>query len=272
MDASRLTALGAACLLLLIACRKDREVIPPGSGVPDLAAASDQAMAMDYFNDMLVQVDAAASANGLRDMNDACAPVVSFDTLAMPHTMTVDFGAINCTALNGRTRRGVLHVSFTGPYREQGTVITITPQDYYVDDHLVEGSKTVTNMGLNSDGDPYFNVVVDGSITAADGSWTATHHAERVRTWTEGSPTMDLFDDVYLITGGGYGVNHNGLPYTTGITNALRAAMSCPFITQGTLTITPEGLPERTVDFGDGTCDGTITITVNGYTFTITMG
>jgi hypothetical protein len=261
--------LAAGSLLLLAACKKEKNNDPLDN---DYSAASDNAKAEDIFSDVLSQVDRAAEANGLRDMEDACAPVVTFDTVAFPHTMTVDFGEVNCTATNGKMRRGKLQVSYTGHYREPGTVITITPDNYYVDDNHVQGTKTITNMGHNDQGQTFFNVVVDGTITAADGSWTAIHHANRVRTWVEGENTPLFTDDVYLITGGGNGVNRHGNNYTVTITNPLRISMGCPFITAGTVQITPENKPTRTIDYGNGSCDGQITITVNGQSFTVIIG
>ncbi|MCC6839281.1 MAG: hypothetical protein IT230_03905 [Flavobacteriales bacterium] len=266
-------ALLPGILLLFVAlasCRKEDDT--PDTPSPDFTTAADHARALDYFSDMMDQVDAAAADNGLRDAEDDCAPAVTIDTMAMPHTMTIDFGSVNCTAANGRTRRGMILVSFTGPYAAPGTVITITPQDYYVNDNLVQGTKTVTNMGLNADQVPWFTVVVDAIITAGDGSWTTTHHADRVRTWTAGSGTLDPFDDAYKITGQGNGVNRNGLPYTAAITSPLHVQIGCPFITQGIVQVTPEGLPVRTIDFGDGTCDNLAVFTVGGFSITIILG
>lgn len=263
-------AWAAIVLLALAGCKKESE--KPDQTSFDRVTAQDNALADDYFNDMMLQVDGAATDNGLRETDDACAPTVTIDPNATPHTMTVDFGSTNCTAANGRTRRGVLFVTFTGAYGDSGTVITITPQNYYVNDHHVEGSKTVTNMGQNTAHQPYFNVTVDGSITAPDGSWTATHHSQRVRTWTSGSDTPSWTDDAYTIAGNGYGVNRNGLPYTMAITNALHVNWGCPYITQGTLTLTPQDLPTRTIDYGNGACDGTFTVTVSGITVTVTIG
>lgn len=258
----------AVLALSMAACRKDEDE-PTDL---DWSSASDNARAEDYFNDMLSEVDDAAKNNGLRSMNDGCDPIVTFDTLAMPHTLTIDFGTVNCTANNGRLRRGKILVTFTGPYGAIGTVITITPQDYYVNNNHVEGLKTVTNMGPDGDGHTYFTVVVDGTITAGDGSWTAEHHANRVRTWIEGEGTTSIFDDVYLITGGGSGVNRNGVAYTLTITQGLRIAIGCPWITAGKLEITPDGHATRYVDFGSGSCDGAVSVTVNGTTFSFIMG
>lgn len=255
----------ACSALAITACRKDKD----NDLDLDYTSASDNARAEDVFADMLTQVDKAMDDNGLRD---ACDPVVTFDTTANPHTMTVDFGTVDCTAQNGRERRGRILVSWTGRYRDVGTVITITPDDYYVNGNHVQGTKTVTNLGPNSDGNLQFSVVVNGTLTAADGSWTATHHAQRTRTWIQGEDTPGLLDDVYLITGGGNGVNRNGTAYAVSITSALRVAIGCPFITQGTVSITPEGRPVRTIDYGNGSCDGTFTVSVNGHTFTVTIG
>ncbi|HRH68761.1 MAG: hypothetical protein JNL43_06310 [Flavobacteriales bacterium] len=261
-----LPCLLAATLLAFTSCRKDKD-----DKVVDLdyTSATDNAKADDAFTDMLSQVDKAIDANGLREL---CDPTVTFDTIAMPHTMTVDFGAVNCTAGNGRQRRGRIEVSYTGRYREPGTVITITPQGYFVNDNLVQGTKTVTNQGPDGNGHLRYAIVVNGSLTAADGSWTATHQAQRTRTWIEGSDTPELLDDVYLITGSGSGVNRNGAAYTVAITSALRVALSCAWITQGTVQVTPANRPVRTIDYGPGTCDGSFSVNVNGQTFTVNIG
>ena len=260
----------ACASIVFAACRKDKD--DDEELDLDYTSASDNARAEDAFSDMLGEVDKAVDANGLRGTDDECAPTVSFDTIANPHTITIDFGSVNCTANNGRMRRGRILVSYTGHYREPGTVITITPDDYYVNDNHVQGTKTVTNLGPNGDGHTQFSVVVDGSLTAGDGSWTATHQANRTRTWITGEGTANIFDDVYLITGTGGGVNRNNVAYSVTITNALRVQVGCPYITAGAVEITPENKPTRTIDYGTGSCDGTFTVTVNGHSFTITLG
>jgi hypothetical protein len=250
----------------LVACRRENIEAPD----LDYSAATDNSRAEDIFTDMLAQVDKAVEDNGLRDL---CDPTVTFDTTSTPRSITLDFGDVNCTATNGRLRRGRIRVTYTGRYRDAGTVITITPQGYHVNDQLIQGTKTVTNLGLNANGQPTFSVLVNGSVTAADGSWTSTHQAQRTRTWIEGNDTPALNDDVYLITGSGSGVNRNGVAYTTSITQALRVELACIWrLVSGTVVVTPEGRPVRTIDYGNGSCDGTVSITVNGQTFTITIG
>lgn len=261
-------ALTSMLLLSLAACRKDKDETPD----LDYTSASDNARAEDYFNDMLAVADDVAKSNGLRSADDGCEPVVTINTDVMPHTMLIDFGTVNCEASNGRLRRGQLLVTFTGGYRDPGTVITITPLDYYVNNNHVQGLKTVTNMGENTDGHTYFAIQVDGTVTAGDGSWTAEHHATRTRTWIAGEESPNPYDDVYLITGNGNGVNRMGVPYVLSITEALRVEIGCPWIVSGSVEITPEGHATRYVDFGSGSCDANVSVTVNGNTFNFIMG
>ena len=247
--------------LALVACRKNEADSPVDR---DYTAAVDNNRAEAYFNDALAQSDAAN-----KDGELPCAVSITFDTTATPRTMLIDFGTSNCLGNDGRNRRGRLLVTYTGPYRAPGTVITITPQDYYVNDHHVQGSKVVTNVGTNGDGQPYFTVNVNGTVTAPDGSWTSTHSYQRTRTWIAGSSTLALLDDVYLISGGGSGVNRNGIPFSMLITTPLRVEIGCPHIVSGVMQITPGSLGVRTVDFGNGACDDQATVTVNGITFNI---
>ena len=65
-----------------------------------------------------------------------------------PNTMTIDFGT-GCTGYYGVDARQD-HRHLYRPYPEAGTVITTTTEDYYVNGNLVEGTRTVTNMGTNA--------------------------------------------------------------------------------------------------------------------------
>jgi hypothetical protein len=252
-------------LLALMACRKEETATPQPTG-PGYTVAIDHSLAEFFFNDALKQTDIA-----LKDNDVPCAVTVTIDLQAQPHTLLIDFGSENCMAADGLLRRGRLFVTFTGAYDQPGTVIVITPQDYHVNNHLVQGTKTVTNVGQDQNGHTCFNVSVNGTITAPDGSWTSSHHAERMRTWIAGEGTLDPFDDVYTITGGGGGVSRDGTPYTLQITSPLRVEVGCPWIVNGTVRIVPQGGFTYDVDFGNG-CNSTVSVTVNGMTFTFSGG
>lgn len=253
--------LTALLILSLAACRKEDEATPLDR---DQTAALDNNRAEGFFNDALAQADKAN-----KDGELPCAVSITFDTTSAPYSMLIDFGEQNCTSDDGRTRRGRLLVNYTGPYRAPGTVITITPQDYYVNDHRLQGTKVVTNAGPNDQGQTTFTVAVNGTVTAPDNSWTSTHSFQRTRTWIAGESTLPWNDDVYTISGSGSGTTRNGIPYTLLITTPLRVEVGCPWIVSGVMQIVPGTLATRTVDWGNGTCDGTASVTINGITFTI---
>lgn len=230
----------------------------------DHTAALDNYKAEFYFADVLKQSDMA-----FKDGENGCISLVEIDLEVMPHTMLVHLGDTNCVGQDGLARRGQIMVTFTGPYGGEGTVITITPQNYYVNDHLVQGVKTVTNAGVNEMEQSHFNVTVSGTITAPNGSWTSTHDYQRTRTWIAGEGSMNMFDDEYHITGGGHGINRNGIPFTVDIITPLHVKVGCPWIVAGIQHITPQGLPARIIDYGSGACDGVVSITVGQFTFTI---
>ena len=197
-----------------------------------------------------------------------CNVIITIDTIGSVKTVTVDYGTNNCDCNDGKTRRGKIITTFTGFYHAQGTIITHTPVDYYVNDIKIDGTKTVENMGLNSSGKPYFNVQINGVATLTSGE-TLTYTSTRVRTWTDGFNTLlNRFDDEYDITGTAVGVFSSGGGYTTNITSPVHIKVGCGFPVSGTLEITPQSNPVRVLDYGTGTCDATFTVTVNGQTYT----
>lgn len=198
-----------------------------------------------------------------------CNVIITIDTTSSPKSVTVDYGSSNCTCNDGKTRRGKIVTTFTGQYIAPGTIITHTPVDYYVNDVKYEGTKTVQNMGLNSNSQPYFNVQIDGTATLESGE-VVDYTSTRVRTWTTGFNTLlNRFDDEYDITGTSEATFSSGEGYTGNTTSPIHIKVGCGFPVSGTLDITPTGKPVRQINYGDGTCDYSFTVTVSGYTFTI---
>lgn len=236
---------------------------------------TDNSLAEIAFNDVFAVInEASLITQGIRSTSItlSCA-TVSADTTVNPMILLVDFGAVNCMGSDGRNRRGKIFATFTGKYRDSLTIITITPQDYYLNDYKIEGTKTITNKGHNGSGNLWYTVIVQNAkITEPGGLWTITWNSSRVREWITGESTVtDFTDDVYLITGSANGVNRRGNSFNADITTALRVELTCNWIVSGAMTITPSNLNPRYVDFGSGTCDSDITVTVNGYVYNIVM-
>jgi hypothetical protein len=247
---------------LIISCRKEkRDTL--GSGI-----STDNNTAENLFSDMFKVVDNVSSNTpGIREDLIGCIDTIIIDTTSNPKTILIDFGTDDCIGNDGRIRKGILHVSYSGRYREEGTVITITPENYTVNGNLVQGQKRIENLGTNSSGQLHFAISANGTVTAPGNAWSISWTANRTRTWVEGQSTLNWLDDVYEITGSGSGVNRNGIPYTMTITQALRAKLSCAWLVSGSITLQPEDYEARYIDFGNGTCDSGFTVTVDDETY-----
>ena len=253
----------------VVACQKDED------DEPDFSAARDMAMTLAFYEDAFSLVDRVGKSEpGLRNNYGLpeCA-AVSIDTLALPFTVTIDFGESNCVSDAGIARRGKIHVTISGPYQNEGTTITSTLENYFVMDHQLEGTRVVTNLGNNSAGNLHYSVVESGvTLTHPNGNWTSTWQSTRNREWVAGASTWwNPFDDVYEITGSGSGVSRNGIPYTINIINALEVKIVCPWVTAGTLELVPEGATAMYLDYGDGSCNNNAVVTYNGIDYNITL-
>lgn len=268
-----------ALAFVYVGCKKDKED-------KDQRAAEDNAIAENAFNDVFKQVDNAAKQTAdtgaskilqLDTIGCGTITISSIDTI-WPKTLTINFGTTNCLCSDGRFRRGKIIANLTGRYRDSLTVITVTLDQYYVNDYHIEGTKTITNLGhigIYGAGHnlKYSIGVSNAKITPPTGNpiyWNST----RTREWIEGenTPWPDWQDDVYLIEGSADGTDANGNTFTVTITTPLRIALDCKWIESGTLEITPAGLAIRTVDFGSGSsCDSQASVTINGITYPFTM-
>lgn len=257
--------------LVLSGCKKDEE-----KEELDISPARDMALINGAYSDAFSMVDRVGKSEpGLRNNYGLpdCATVIFQDTVQFPYTLTIDFGENNCEDDNGVPRRGKIHVSITGPYQEEGTIISTTLEDYHVYDHHLQGSREVTNLGENENSNVHFSVVEeDVSLTAPNNEWTSYWESNRNREWAEGKDSWWWWlDDVYAITGDANGISRNGVPYTINITNPLIVKIGCPWVVEGALDLLPQNSSVLTLDYGDGTCDASAKVIVEGNEYVISL-
>lgn len=201
---------------------------------------------------------------------DTCAIVtLNINNGNFPMTLTIDFGT-GCTDGYGVVRRGKIIGVFSGRYTDAGTRIDVSFNNYFVNNHKVEGLKTITNQGRNAQQKLVYSVVDDnGRITKPDGG-IITWESTRSHVWDQGENTL-LFvcDDVYAITGTASGEISDGTPYSIRTQAAVKKNVCCPYLSEGIVTYSVDGTDVATVDYGGGTCDGLANATVNGNTYVI---
>jgi hypothetical protein len=251
----------------------------------DPTAVTDNALVEGESNRVIQAINTCADDSGvnkpagteqLEDILPSCA-VITIDTTGAK-SITIDFGTTPCLCSDwdGKYREGKIIATWTGMYRDSGTVISISTVDYYVgyDSSALnkfEYLKAVTNEGHNDNGNLHFSINVITAIVTLPSGQLIVWNSARDREWIEGESTWLPFDDKYSITGSAQGTDRNGNPFTVDITSPVIVALICPWIEQGTLEITHGNLPAATLDYGTGNCDAQATVTINGTTTTITL-
>ena len=266
-------------IVFYASCKKSDE-----EANPSISSAQNNAFAEAQFNDVSIMIDQAirlgnivgmAGANsggsGLNGPWGAPCVEITIDTISSIRTVLIDFGGSNCLCIDGRYRKGKVLAQFEGSYLEEGTVINISFQEYYVNDHRVMGIKIVTNMGLNYLSNPVYKVEVLGSVEKPTGG-SYTWNSIKYREWKEGANTpLYPLDDVYQITGTSNGTNTDGTNYTITITKPLIKRISCRWFEGGAVDLLQPGVPRIALDYGNTGCDENASISVRGVSYPVRL-
>jgi hypothetical protein len=263
-----------AASLVFVACKKNAS----NDFDTDVRPAEDNSIAEATYNDVHQIADEAVNNGSLANFREGnngaitsgCA-TVTLDTVSTPRRVVIDFGTSNCLCSDGKNRRGKIIVTYTGRYKNAGTVITHSFDNYFVNDNQVLGTKTVTNNGTNAAGNMNWTISVNGQVILANGGGTITWVSNRNREMIAGAATPTWGDDIYLITGTGNVTSSNGRSCTFTITTPLRKELACRFMVSGVVDITPANRPTRTLNFGSGACDNQASVTILGTTYPITL-
>ena len=266
-------------LAAFVACKKSSTSSSSLTNTDDNGGyASDNAKLESTGNSVMAIADNATTASGA-GLRTTGYPNITHDSTTtgsvVTHITTIDFGSAGVTGFDGRTRTGEIIVTYTGHYKDSGSVHTITSSNYKVDGYLVAVHKTVTNMGANTSGQDYYTVQVADSIyLTADSiiSWTGN----RTRTWLAGESTSTIWDDEYAISGSTTVVRANGHSFTFAIETAapLIVATNCAYVEAGTVDISSTSFTDgtRVLNYGNTpNCDRLATVTIGSTTYNIVL-
>lgn len=182
--------------------------------------------------------------------------------------ITIDFGN-GCEDSRGNIRKGKIKVHFRGRKFRPGSVISITFENYQINNVTLNGVRTLTNLSTSTVATPKFQIeLTDGSV-AWDGEIVTREHCFS-NTWERGA-LLDPTDDLVTVTQcpdadqAAEGVNRNGVHYRVFITKPLVYKRGCPMAISGTKKfVEVDSGKEIIIDYGSGDCDASITLTVNG--------
>lgn len=260
-----LSAIATMFALFIISCDKEPETDTETQSAVDNAKA-EEAVSQMFSSVNHYGINEDGIKNGTLIDSGGCVTITIDTTIAFPRTLTLDFGTVGCVGFDGKVRKGKLHAKYSNHWLNPaaGTYVEATCDNYYVNGEKLEGTFKVTFNGANSYGGPSYTLTATNAkitlITGKQISWNATETID----WIDGYTDLLPSNDVMLISGNSTGTNSAGRAYTMSITKPLKKDMSCQWITEGTIELTPAELNTRTVDFGSGACDNDATVSIKG--------
>lgn len=265
--------LGICSLLLFFSCGRDNV-----SWDGELTSTIDNNFADSEFNSIRNMMDTEARADSViyGKVSDTegifCPTATSTITVINPTSalLVVDFGTgSNC--LDGRLRTGKLRATFTGKWKDPGSTVVITPENYTVAGYAFAFTATITVNPRDVNGKLNWTTVVTNAVLVHPTSGTIRWEGTRTTTWVSGEGTSDPSTFVYEVTGSASGTGRNDLSFVASIESPLRVELSCRYVVSGVWSITPEGRDKRTLDYGGPGCDNQAVLNVGAYSAVVNL-
>ncbi|MEP0712475.1 MAG: hypothetical protein ABJC55_11160, partial [Algoriphagus sp.] len=249
----------------------------PEAPVPELSVVEENSQVISTFEDVDYITLSALSSSGLNARTTVDLPggnlcdgtIIKLDNAAK--LITIDFGA-GCTNNYGVVRKGKVKIAYTANLLFPGSEITTTFEGYEVDGLKVEGTRKITNKGVNGGNN---SITLGVSIQNGKVTWPNatffTINSEQQRVITLG--TQGAYE--VSITGTAAGKSREGVDYITSTNEPLIYTKNCM---DSGITYPIGGIQkfqflgiEVSVDYGDETCDKLATVFYPGGSKAITL-
>lgn len=233
---------------------------------------TDEAIADDLFEDMdEISMEAATYSTNGRSMNEGSIAGIECVSRSVERgegfgkSVTLTFAG-DCEGPKGRIRSGTLLIDHSIDFNESTYTVSTTFQDFSVNGHQLEGTRTLV---YSADDNKLITInitLTDGKVTLSDGS-IITRSGNFIR-------TVDREKGQITVRGSAAGTNRFGVEYISEITTPLVYQTSCAadgifMPAQGKKSISRTGKANLEVDFGDGSCDKSVTLSGEGEKKTI---
>jgi hypothetical protein len=242
-------------------------------------SVEDVTYATEYYNDVISDVLIKTDENdGSKSKAYLDCPTVTLEpTIGYPKTLTIDYGD-GCSNY-GATKKGKITAEISDRLRQEGTTVSITFTNFYIDTIQLSGTVSITIDSVDLINQIiYFSTNFNNcSLTMPSGSISLSGNLSFV--WNINTIT-DYTDDTFEIASGSLsGTNRDGKSFTATIQESLLFTAECMTITKGIIKVeTSDTSYPATIDFGDGTCDHIATVsttivitTPTGQTYTKTI-
>jgi len=216
----------------------------------------------------------ASTAEGKEDSPTYCAMLTHNQETK---TITLDFGENGCIDHIGKLRKGMLEIQYTGVAGSLLSGRSIIFHNYSVDGKKITGSIATSDFNRNKNGNIEFvrshkNI----SITFSEENTSFSANSTYLMEWISGEGDLDFYNNIYELSGSGWGVSRNGEKYTSQIVHPVTLQTNCfansvYYPVSGASQINPENGKYYRIDFGNGECDKTTTIKIGDKIFYIEL-
>lgn len=233
--------------------------------VEEIDVESESTLESNYEDiDLIVEAGLeTVDANGRVDRDEIldCANITHDEEAK---TITIDYGD-GCEGPGGRIRAGIIQVTYSDHRLIPGAFRTATFDGFSLDGVLIEGTRTIENISTSLDTDPMFSITLTGGKMTFEDETTATRESQRTRTWHRANNPLQ---DEASIEGSASGTRRDGVSYSMEILSRIVYKRACwssgVFIPVSGIKQFTSGDNVAIVDYGDGSCDNEVTITING--------
>jgi len=263
--------------IVFISCEKEDQKDDENT-LLTIPSAEDEALEDMLWNAIDADVDfagAVMNAKGYKSVLDSCPMIILEhpDSAYFPRTLIIDYGE-SCETWYGRIKKGKIVISLSNALHLEGSVRTVTFEDFFIDEYQIEGLRTLTNNGYNDAGNMNFDVTLrDGKIIFPNQT-EATREMDQNREWITGISTpFYWWDNEWLIRGNASGVHRSGKTYENTITKPILVQATCNFPVSGSVEMNINDLPSPVfLDYGAGDCDRFATLRYGDEEWKIELG
>lgn len=259
-------------IFLMFSCEETEELLPQqdtavlNEGV-QVNAAFDEA---DFFTLSAMQSNGLGLRTQLGLESDYCS-TTKVDFYPNNKSIVINFGE-GCTSPKGIKRKGKIMVYFSALSFESGTEITLAFDGYEVNGLKIQGRRKLIHRGFNADGNYFLfeSVISAGKVTWPDGTF-ATLEGEYLKKLYLPNEERGFKLEV---TGGAGGVTRLGVPFLSMIDQKLVFNQECTekgnwIPSSGIVDLTLNSESKFRINYGDGECDKTGSVTHDGKTVSV---
>lgn len=282
------SAMTLAAVLIMWSCKEEE---PERITLQDTADLTEEALTDAYFQDVDdlagIAIEAPTEpeyAGGrtsgtitIEDHRFQCDGIIvtvepdASSTTEVPiGVLTIDFGTSGCQDLKGNVRKGKLIFTYHGKRFMPGSTVVTTTDNYFINGVQLQGVRTLTNLQNSTSDAPRFNVLLEsGKATFANGLF-ATRESDITWQWNRAvSPADDNLQIEHTSTASG--TTRGGRHYEVALLEDLIYKRGCGIAVSGIKHYTIDEAKEITINYGDGSCDQSFTVTANGVTRDISL-